>query len=130
MPAKQTPLDQTRFSLEEPIFENEVVIQDETPQKIDEQDAKRKKKVVILATIGGFVLLFIALIVVLLVMRGRNGVVEETTPETVIPIEQDTDPLEQRIDAARSLLREADPTRQDLSFPPVDLDIRLDPKED
>jgi len=37
-------------------------------------------------------------------------------------------PLQKRIEDARELLDLADPSKQDLAFPPIDLTIRLDKK--
>lgn len=127
MNEQQEPINQTQFSFEEPIFENTAVYADET-QKDARQDApKSKKKLLIFGLVGCIIL--VLLIVGLFALRGRNNTSQETTEEAVTIPTQELGPLQQRIQDARDLLNASDPTKQDLSFPPVDLNIRLDPKE-
>ena len=124
---EQTPVNQTQFSFEEPIFENTQVYVDES-QPILPQTPKNKKKFIFIG-IGLFFLVLVVLTIVLII-RGNSVAQDGETQikETKTTIE--LGPIEQRIEDARVLLNTADPTKQDLSFPPVDLNLRLDKKED
>ena len=124
MVEKQIPINQTQFSFEEPIFENQAVYAEEKPE--DTKPQSKKKLFVVFGVIGFFVLLLLLIIVV---RMSRNGQIEEIIDEPDTQVSQELGPLEQRIKDARELLNLADPAKQDLAFPPIDMDLRLDPKE-
>ena len=124
----QDMVNQTQFSFEEPIFEDAQVYADETqPKEVQPPVNNKKKKILIIAGIVGF--LFILLLLLLVVVRARKAVTPTDDPVKQVEETKNDDPIQDRIDDARDLLEEADPTKQDLSFPPVDMDLRLDPKE-
>jgi len=122
---KETPINQTQFSIEEPIFENQAVYQEEKPEQ-ELQKPKSKKTLVIIISVIGFILIVLGLLIVTR-MRNGNGIVAE--PELEPTVKKELGPLEKRIQDARDLLDIADPAKEDFAFPPVDLLIRLDPKE-
>jgi flagellar basal body-associated protein FliL len=116
--------DQTKFSLEEPIFENQAVYYDEVTEEELLAKRKKKQKFIIIIAIMGILLIVLSL---LLVRNGKGQIIpDEESPSIVVPTEMG--PFHQRIKDARELLNLADPTKQDLNFPPIDLQIRLDPK--
>lgn len=127
MAENQVPLNQTQFSFEEPIFENQAVYMDDKPPEDLDKKPKSKKKTFIIAGVVGF-LLIIVFLVIAQSMTKKNGVQEEPE-EDVIKVTKELGPLQKRIDDARELLDLADPTKQDLAFPPIDMKIRLDPEE-
>ena len=126
-PEEQTPLNQTQFSFEEPIFEKTAALPQEKPDKEVAEAPKSGKKKILLIIGGVFFLLILLLIVV--VLRNREAVIEETLPEEVVQTTQERTPLQERIIQARELLLLADPTKDELAFPPIDLSFRLEEKK-
>jgi len=123
---KQIPIDQTQFSFEEPIFEDQAVYTEDKPVVPQDDQPKSNKKVFLIAGIVGLVILILLILVVLLKREAPEEVLKQADikPDQV----EEVGPFQARIDDARELLELSDPTKQDLSFPPVDMQIRLDPK--
>lgn len=119
-------INQTQFSFEEPIFENQAVYSEEKPDDENLDKKKSKKKTIILVGIGIFIILITLLI---FLTRNGNGIIEDIIEPPVQDVPKELSPLQLRIEDARELLNLADPTKQDLAFPPIDLNLRLDPKE-
>lgn len=126
MAEQEIPINQTQFSFEEPIFENETVYREDKPEDL-EQKPKSKKKLFIIIGVIGFIFI-ILLLVLVMAMRGR-GSTQEVGEDTNPVVAKELGPIQQRIEDSRELLDIADPAKQDLAFPPVDLELRLDPKE-
>lgn len=126
MTEKQSSINQTQFSFEEPIFENSAVYVEEKPVEEPTEKPQNKKKIIGIAIVG-IVLILISVIVLISSMRNKTEEVIETEPEAVVT--KELGPLQKRIEDARELLDLADPSKQDLAFPPVNMGIRLDPKE-
>lgn len=126
MTEKQSSINQTQFSFEEPIFEDSAVYTEEKPLEEPTEKPKKNKKLIVIA-IAGIVLILISVIVLISSMRNKTVEVVETEPEAVVT--KELGPLQKRIEDARELLDLADPSKQDLAFPPVNMGIRLDPKE-
>ncbi len=127
MTENQTPLNQTQFSFEEPIFEDKAVYMEEKPAEEPTEKPKSKKKLLIITAVAGIVLILVAILLIIIGMRNGNGAVTEEEPEVIVA--EELGPLQRRIEDARELLDLADPTKQDLAFPPVNMGVRLDPKE-
>ena len=127
MVENQVPLNQTQFSFEEPIFENKAVYMDDKPPEDLDKEPKNKKKTFIIVGVVGFIIIILFLVIAQS-MTKKNGILEEPE-EDVAVVTKELGPLQKRIDDARELLDLADPTKQDLAFPPIDMKIRLDPKE-
>ena len=119
--------DQTQFVAEEPLFEQPVKLTAPHVSKPENSEPKKpsKKRVFMLVTMGLFFFLLL-LIVIAAAMRRQTSpldegeVIEEEQQEKMI------DPFRQRIKDLGAELKAADPTKDDLPFPPVDMDIRLD----
>lgn len=118
-------INQTQFSFEEPIFENQASYSEEKPVDENLDKKKGKKKRLILVGIGIFIVL---LSLIILLARNGNGMIEEIIEPPMQEVPRELSPLQLRIEDARELLELADPSKQDLAFPPVDLNLRLDPK--
>jgi hypothetical protein len=127
MAEKQVPINQTQFSFEEPIFEDKAVYIDEKSPKKITKPLKSKKKIIIIIGIIGFVLIMIFLVIAQS-MTEKQVIVEDSELLDVAVVKE-LGPLKKRIDDARQQLNLADPTKQDLSFPPIDMKIRLDPEK-
>lgn len=126
MAEKQVPINQTQFSFEEPIFENQAVYMEDKPEDPD-QKAKDKKKKIIIGAVLGILLIIIAILLLLVINRKPAETIQEEVANEVVT--KELGPLQKRIEDARELLELADPSKQDLAFPPIDLEIRLDKKE-
>lgn len=126
-------LNQTDFSVQQPLSqkpEAEVEeIKNSENQKIQDsktdKNTKLKKAVIIFAVIF-FVLIF-AIVIFALSGRRSSPRVEPTPPAIVQPVELNLSELEQKVEELQNYLDESDPTKQDLVFPPVNFDLRLDP---
>lgn len=126
MAEQEIPINQTQFSFEEPIFENETVYREDKPEDLEQKPKSRKKLFIIIGVVG---FIFIILLLVLVIaMRGR-GSTQEVGEDISPVVTKELGPIQQRIEDSRELLDIADPAKQDLAFPPVDLELRLDPKE-
>lgn len=126
MAEQEIPINQTQFSFEEPIFENETVYREDKPEDLEQKPKSRKKLFIIIGVIG--FIFIILLLVLVMAMRGR-GSTQEVDEDTNPVVAKELGPIQQRIEDSRELLDIADPAKQDLAFPPVDLELRLDPKE-
>ncbi len=117
--------DQTQFGLESPLFT--VPRKSKPESELTPEEITRQKRQRLLIGLGiGLLILLMVLVVVAALMKPR--VSKTLTPDassTPVPHQQ-LSPLEQKVDTLRKDLRLADPTRQDLPFPPVDLEIQLD----
>ncbi|OGJ37831.1 MAG: hypothetical protein A2383_01955 [Candidatus Pacebacteria bacterium RIFOXYB1_FULL_39_46] len=115
--------NQTQFIVEEPLLEKPVVVQPPPEQK-EEIKPSRFSKWKWLLVGGVATLLIIALIIVLRLSPTMDDPEEEETSSNGIP--SVLSPLEQRLEIAKQNLEQANPTTQDLPFPPLDLKLRID----
>ena len=122
--------DQTQFSLEEPLFQGPAPLPPE-PEKPPEAVTPRipwykQRRLVILAIAGVSILVLIILFIInMIVAASRVPIVSD--PVSVI--EKDpavSSQLLQRIELTKEELTEADPNQQQLVFPSVDMQVRLD----
>lgn len=126
MTENQASLNQTQFSFEEPIFEDKAVYIEEKPVKEPTEKPKSKKKLFIVIAIIGILLILVSIIFIIIRMKNGTKTAIEEEPEVIVV--KELGPIQRRIEEARELLDLADPTKQDLAFPPVNIGIRLDPE--
>jgi hypothetical protein len=119
---KTDTIDQTNFANQEPIYE-EPADYDEIRKSLSFFKTKKGKMISILAALFGF---FLSLIIILFFVFNKKPldlVEKEKEPsQEIIQL----DPLRTRIKVLADDLDQADPTKQELPFPPVDLSIRID----
>lgn len=121
-------LDQTRFSVEEPMYEGMTPYPvDEQPQQVEKVPLLKRRKVVV-GLIAGVILLVILILVIIsvLVAQNRRPTIPDATP---LPLEQrnsDAAFLEKKVNALQRELEAADPNKRELTFPSVDFTIRID----
>lgn len=127
-----TDPNQTKFSLEEPLFEQTGQIPGpENPEPVVRTPLLKQKKFVI-ALIAG-VTLFVLLVLFMLnaYITAQKKVQDEAPPDSQAqPDNTSNDPLYLRIKSAQQELKDADPSEQDLVYPSMDYNIRIDKKED
>lgn len=115
--------NQTQFSYEEPYRETP------TAHQSDDEVVKKptSKLGKLLMIVGGI----FAVLLMALVLLGRRPAVTQQSPfqqpVIVTPAPQETNPLADRVERLEKELQDADPVKQTLLFPPVELNIRLDP---
>ncbi len=118
--------NQTQFSYEEPFRQVPSVAGEKTTATAQSPKSRRMMLIV-----GGVVLFFI--LIILLVLVGRRPTITKTSPfqqpSEATPLPAEANPLRERVERLQTELEDADPTKQSLLFPPVDMDIRLDPKQ-
>lgn len=124
------PNDQTRFSLEEPLFEQMGQIPADPEPELEAKPVVpwyKRKKILMLIIIGvTFFILLILFVVAQLIRQGRLQTLVEPEESTEITQEQLSDPLLVRILAAEEELKAADPTKRELGYPTMDYQITLD----
>ena len=119
---KKSQLDQTRFSLEEPILED-VYSSEEEENKIVKPIFKRTKFWV-LFSMGLFGFIF-ALVYFMPSGQPQIEMEDEELPPEVVE-EERLQEFELRINRLKRELRESDSRRNDLNFPPIDTNISLE----
>lgn len=115
--------DQTQFIAEEPLYEKPVPVAN--PQQ-SEQPSKPKSRLPLFIGAGAVVVL---LMIIALALAARRQPIaqpgEETSSEQVSPA---MGPFKQQLSELNQQLQAADPTKEDLPFPPVDMHITLQEK--
>lgn len=121
--------DQTRFSVEEPMFEPTTGYPEE-PEKQQKKEVKPllKRKGVVVAIIAGSTLFVLLLLMVInSIIRNRQAGVPEASPLAVPNNSQDI-PLLDQVNELNKELKNADPNQPTLAFPAVNLELTLDDK--
>ncbi len=128
--------NQTQFSQEEPYLEphgehEPKPLDPKTPDLKDQAAPPQKAPLSMqMKILIGASAVLIVLVLVLLI-TSRNGSTQQTVePEpTITPstIPAAANPLLNRVDSLKAAHDTADPSENDLSFPPVSMDLRLDP---
>mgnify|MGYP003976639737 CR=1 FL=1 len=119
-------INQTNFAFEEPIFSDINVDLPIKEKPVEPVVKKSKKKKIIVIGVSSFLFLLILLVAVVKMRKKPETEVVEDNPIKVV---RDLSPIEERIENARLELEVADPSNQDLTFPPVDMGLRLDEKK-
>lgn len=118
-------INQTQFSFEEPLSSDINVDLPLVNQPIKPIAKNNKKKFMIIGVVA-FVILIILLVIIL---KYKKKPIIEVTEVNKTEVTNVLGPLEMRIENARIDLEIADPSNQDLTFPPVDMKLRIDKKE-
>lgn len=122
------PLDQTAFSAEQPALQDPELTFDQMEKqanKLKKKPIYKQKKFIVVIP-----LIFIVLVIVLLLLLPKKPEPPEEE-ELVLPPsqEQTSNYMVERIRRLQAELKEADPTKTDILFPPVDMKLELDPAE-
>ncbi|MDA1079675.1 MAG: hypothetical protein O2840_03245 [bacterium] len=122
--------DQSRFAAEEPLFESTQRVQpDVATVELTETELAAKKKKKVLGYAG---LTFGAAILLLLVVSSllpKSAAPATPDPDPVVSPSLDKTELQQRIESIRSDLRQADPSKQPLLFPPLNYKLGITTNE-
>ncbi|NCN82876.1 MAG: hypothetical protein GW947_02810 [Candidatus Pacebacteria bacterium] len=122
--------DQSRFALEEPLFESNKPMVEEVPvlELTEAQlSAKKKKKVLKLAGLV-FGVAILLLIAISALAPKKNEIPNVGTEPEKAPLVEKTQ-LQLRIDDLRTDLRQADPNKQPLLFPPLNYKLGITTNE-
>ncbi len=127
--------NQTAFSSEEPLLQSDQVqfneVVDLDPEataeaaKIKQAKQKRQKLYLIGGGIGGFLILILLLAVALQPQKVVQQTILSPSPSPVSQVNRNQ--FQARLDELNTDLMNADPSKQNLAIPPVDLSITLDP---
>ena len=118
---------QTNFSFEEPISSNlnvDMPVYEKPVEDISNKKNNKKKMIII-----GVIIIFFILLILVVAIKLRKKPTVELIVDEPDSVSRNLGPLEERIENARMELEIADPSNQDLTFPPVDMELRLDKKE-
>jgi hypothetical protein len=119
--------NQTQFSTEEPLFENASL--PSSSQKIAPETSSPKKPNPLFFLVVGLLFFIIVLLLIVLLLPQKNlpKLMVQPTPSPVSTAKQTE--LQQRVNEINTDLKNADPTKVDLLFPPVDMSLNLDPPQ-
>jgi hypothetical protein len=111
--------NQTQFVIDEPLMAKPVV-----PESV-----VKPKKPPLPKWIWWLVSVLLVLITMALFWAWRNSrpLAPSEEKTSVSTMQQTLSPLEERLETARQLLKGANPTTQELPFPPLDMNLRIDP---
>ncbi|MFZ1721697.1 MAG: hypothetical protein WAU07_04280 [Microgenomates group bacterium] len=124
--------NQTHFSQEEPILESGGSSQ--PPQAVATPPvtavptvAKKPLTIRVKILIGSSLFLLVLLILLAFASQNNSEKKPVTPQETIVPsaIPEAANPLLDRVDSLKDARTKADPSENDLSFPPVDMELRL-----
>lgn len=119
----EAELDQTQFFMERPLDESPV---DFTDPEVLKQNQKKKR--VLGLGIGAVVAVLVLIIGLASYMQTPAEIIEvEPSPSPTPALSAARTGLLGKLDVLRENLEAADPTKSNLLFPGVDLDIRLEP---
>lgn len=124
--------DQTQFSLEEPLFEGMVQIPPEPVEPTEEKPKivwYKQRKLVIAAIIGVTIFVILLLFIINMIIVASRAPFVPDSEAVLTPTPAVSTELLDRIEATQEELKEADPNQQQLVFPAVDMEIRLDPEK-
>jgi ribosomal protein S17 len=128
--ASHLPHDQTRFSVEEPLFEQMGHVPEPDVVEIAPRTPLLKQKKFVIGLIAGITIVILGLLFVINAYIAQQKLVKE--PDLPDDPGQTTTgishPLLQRIMSSETELKAADPSGQDLVYPALDYNIRIDPK--
>lgn len=126
--AYYTDPNQTKFSLEEPLFEQMGQIPEpENPEVKETTPLLKQKKFVIMLIVGVTLVVLGVLYLINSYISQQKLVKDQELPEEVQEPQDPDHPLYQRIKSGQQELKDADPSQQDLVYPTLDYGIRLDP---
>lgn len=116
--------NQTDFTTQQYLWKSETV--DLSPPDVKKN--KRKTQIILLSIIAFFILFFILLIIILKYQSSSNKQNQEivTEEETKTEKEIEADPIIQKIEELKQSLNQADPTKNQDSFPPVKIEVGFD----
>jgi hypothetical protein len=122
MTDQQTNLNQTQFGIEEPILQKPAV---DEPPVTEHMPLKKKPRLSKrLWLVGGLLAVLLIAVIVVWLTAGDGAMVEEEALEP--STQQSLTPLEQSLEEIKVLLIKANPTTQELPFPPLNLELRID----
>ncbi len=119
-------LNQTQFMAEEQIFADNNVMMPDPVVEVKEKPSKKSKKKI--AIIVGLVIFFL-LLILLLLLKMKKKPIKQTEDLVKEVVNEELTPMQEKIKDLQDDLEVADPSNQNLTFPPVDLELRLDKVE-
>lgn len=123
-------LNQTQFSVEEPLFEQPLQPKPAATPQPDGEGMPPKKKRSKLFVVGGVVGVFLiaGAIIAFIIMRQDDSMdpLLEETPQTQ---KKEYGPLQTRLNEIKEELEAADPRQEELPFPPIDTGLSVEPLE-
>lgn len=122
MTDEQIITNQTEFSEHRPLFEDSINPENKNNDEKQRPWPRRKKALVVFA---GVFVLSMALLIAIVPRKSQQQPIDDDT-ETPAVVEISNDPLQQRINRLKTELESADPSKSNLVFPLVDMNIKLD----
>jgi|GEM_PF-1381471 len=121
-------INQTLFSNQEPLLQSSkssfVKKQSNLEEKKKEKSPQQKMILIAVGVLG----IFIIIIFILVLLKPRQSSIPvPVTPLASPVVQSDKTQFQQRLDELNTDLLQADPAKLDLSVPPVDMFLTLDP---
>ena len=119
--------NQTQFSQEGAVLEEQ---QEELLFEPTAEDGKPffKTKKGVLMIVGGLAFIFLVLVLVIASIIGNSNKKPIDQAQEQPPVQQQSsdDPLQQELNQLKSELEQADPSKRELPFPQIELEINLE----
>ncbi len=122
----EEPTNQTLFGNQEPLLQKSSRTFAKHDDFVVAAPKKPMNKMVVLAGSMGAIL--VLLLVALAILKPRTTATQVTASPSANPVTQATkSQFQARLDELSSDLQDADPSKMDLTVPPVDMNLTLDP---
>lgn len=115
--------DQTAFGSTEPLFENHTEVIDPHASPIEPNKPYWKNPLILVAGIVALALVLLLTLLIMTITPSRRQATSEPTPSPVN--EMPAGPWQERTTTLQSELEAADPSQQELPFPPVKMELPL-----
>jgi flagellar biosynthesis/type III secretory pathway M-ring protein FliF/YscJ len=121
--------NQTQFAAQEPVMESLASYADEVP--VEKAEPKKKKNKLVLIGVIGFILIvvFILLLILIRAVSKKEKATVDENGNVIESINGEIDPMLNEVYILSEDLELADPSLNTIPFPPVDMELRLDPKK-
>ncbi len=118
--------NQTQFAEEQPLLEAEHIPTSATPSDISREKPKHSiKKIALFGSLAFLFLILILAIAMRMTMRREGLRITELASPSPIAEKQVPSQLQQTLDLLHEDVEKADPSRNDLPFPPISFEIYI-----
>jgi competence protein ComGC len=119
-------LNQTQFATQEPVLESQNQVLEAKNDKEAELPPKKNKMLIIGVIVMAVLIVILLLLVMFLPSRNKNSEMIKPSPTPVVMDDTEVSEYQLEVQQLKTDLETADPSLNDLAFPPVDLTFTLE----